>query len=130
MVGSARVVHCAGGDRRSGVRVRRVVVHAAAAGRSPRRFARSHKPGGVDPDLGRAVAGNAGAVRERQEIPGASAAVVIPGMGVWAGSAGEADTGSHRPVTDRTLFAIGSITKTFVAALMLKLAEDQRARSR
>ena len=28
-----------------------------------------------------------------------------------------------RPVTDRTLFAAGSITKTFVAALMLKLAE-------
>ncbi len=49
---------------------------------------------------------------------------MIPGAGAWTGSVGEADARSHRPVTERTLFATGSITKTFVAALMLKLAED------
>ena len=56
-------------------------------------------------------------------MPGASAAVVIPGEGIWTGSSGVADIRAHRPVTDRTLFAAGSITKTFVAALMLKLVE-------
>ena len=51
------------------------------------------------------------------------AAVVIPGRGVRTGTSGEADTRTHRPVTDRTLFAAGSVTKPFIAALMLTLAE-------
>jgi D-alanyl-D-alanine carboxypeptidase len=62
-------------------------------------------------------------VRKDQGIPGASAAVVIPGEGIWTGNSGEADTRTRERVTDRTLFAAGSITKTFVAALILKLAE-------
>jgi D-alanyl-D-alanine carboxypeptidase len=88
--------------------------------RSPART----EPGGFDADLAARLQATLERVREHQSLPGAAAAVVIPGAGVWTGGVGEADTGSHRPVTDRTLFAIGSITKTFVAALMLKLAED------
>lgn len=80
--------------------------------------------GGIDPALSARLQETLDSVVERQAIPGASAAVVIPGKGVWAGTTGEADTRTRRPVTDRTLFAVGSITKTFVAALMLRLAED------
>lgn len=78
---------------------------------------------GFDPALASRLQKTLDRVREQQEIPGAAAAVVIPGQGVWTGTSGEADTRTHRPVTDHTLFAAGSITKTFVAALMLKLVE-------
>src|SRR5215203_5717047 len=90
------------------------------AARSPART----QPSGFDADLATRLQATLEQVHEHQELPGAAAAVVIPGAGVWTGSVGEADAGSHRPVTERTLFATGSITKTFVAALMLKLAED------
>lgn len=79
--------------------------------------------GGFDPVLSSRLQETLDRVRTDQGIPGASAAVLIPGEGIWTGNSGEADTRTHRPVTDRTLFAAGSITKTFVAALMLKLAE-------
>lgn len=82
------------------------------------------QPSGFDADLATRLHATLERVREHQELPGAAAAVVIPGAGVWTGNVGDADAGSHRPVTGRTLFATGSITKTFVAALMLKLAED------
>jgi D-alanyl-D-alanine carboxypeptidase len=89
---------------------------------------RDHSPargqaGGFDPVLSSRLQETLDRVRTDQGIPGASAAVLIPGEGIWTGNSGEADTRTHRPVTDRTLFAAGSITKTFVAALMLKLAE-------
>jgi D-alanyl-D-alanine carboxypeptidase len=63
-------------------------------------------------------------VRREQEIPGAAAAVVIPGEGVWVGASGLADVHTREPVRADTLFEVGSVTKTFVAALVLKLAED------
>ena len=62
--------------------------------------------------------------RELFAAGGASAAVVIPGEGLWAGASGIADPSTGDPVTRRTLFAIGSLTKTFIAALVLKLSED------
>jgi D-alanyl-D-alanine carboxypeptidase len=62
--------------------------------------------------------------RELFAAGGASAAVVIPGEGLWAGASGIADPSTGDPVTRRTLFAIGSVTKTFIAALVLKLSED------
>ena len=57
-------------------------------------------------------------------IPGASAAVLVPGEGLWVGTSGLADVRSRRRVTRRTMFAAGSVTKTIVSALVLKLAEQ------
>jgi D-alanyl-D-alanine carboxypeptidase len=62
--------------------------------------------------------------RELFAAGGASAAIVIPGEGLWAGASGIADPSTGDPVTPRTVFAIGSVTKTFIAALVLKLSED------
>ena len=62
--------------------------------------------------------------RAAYRLPGLSAAVVLPDGSLWSGSSGKADTASGRAVNTRTVFAIGSITKTFVSALTLKLAED------
>lgn len=62
--------------------------------------------------------------RKRWKIPGAAAAVIVDGEGEWAGASGKADLASGRALTHDTLFGIGSITKSFVAALLLDLAED------
>src|SRR3954452_21508667 len=64
--------------------------------------------------------------REVYELPGASAALVIPGVGTWSGGSGVADRRTGRRVTARTTFAIASITKSFMGALALKLAQEGR----
>jgi D-alanyl-D-alanine carboxypeptidase len=64
--------------------------------------------------------------REFYELPGAAAALVIPGKGTWSGGSGAADRQTGTRVTARTTFAIASITKAFVGALALKLAQEGR----
>lgn len=59
-----------------------------------------------------------------QGIVGASAAVVLPHDGLWLGTYGSSD--GIAPVRPQTLFQIGSITKTLVAATILRLAEEGR----
>src|SRR3954452_1855043 len=53
-------------------------------------------------------------------VPGVSAAVVLPDGTLWMGVDGRAEIEPARSVTPRTLFAAGSGTKTYVAALVLK----------
>ena len=78
---------------------------------------------GVDPAAARRLQHTLDHVRREQEVPGAAAAVVI-GECVWVGASGLADVHTREPVRAETLFQVGSITKTFLAALVLKLAED------
>ena len=56
--------------------------------------------------------------------PALSAAVILPNGTSWSGPAGKADAASGTPATPDTAFAIASITKTFVAALVLELVQD------
>jgi len=65
-----------------------------------------------------------GYVLERHDAPSISATVVVPGVGVWSGASGMADPQAARAATPDTVYAIGSITKMFVAALILRLAEE------
>jgi D-alanyl-D-alanine carboxypeptidase len=44
--------------------------------------------------------------------------------GVWSGAAGLADTATGEPMMADSRFCIGSITKTFVAAVVLQLMEE------
>ena len=59
--------------------------------------------------------------------PGVVATVRSPGRGIdWSGAAGLADRGAKTPLTPTHAFRIASVTKLFVAATALRLAEDGR----
>ena len=77
----------------------------------------------VDPAVARRLQETLDRVRREQEIPGAAAAVAV-GDCLWQGASGLANLSTHEPVRDDTLFAIASVTKPFVAAVVLKLADD------
>src|SRR3954454_12288714 len=83
---------------------------------------------GVDPSLGRALQATLDQQREFYELPGAAAAVVIPGQGGWSGGSGGADRKTGAPGTGHPPFAIASLTKPFIAALAVKLSESDRLR--
>jgi D-serine dehydratase len=61
-----------------------------------------------------------------QGIPGVSAAVATRDGVVWAGTAGAADVQTGELVRADMLFGIGSITKTFIAVVILQLVEEGR----
>jgi D-alanyl-D-alanine carboxypeptidase len=79
---------------------------------------------GIDRELSETLQEDVDRVRENQSLPGVSAAVVIPDEGVWTGTSGIADARTKQPATPDTLFAIGSVTKPFVAALLVQLAQE------
>jgi D-alanyl-D-alanine carboxypeptidase len=56
---------------------------------------------------------------------GVAAAVVVAGIGSWAGAAGEGDDRGTRLVP-QAMFAIASVTKSFIAAEVLHLVEEGR----
>ena len=60
-------------------------------------------------------------VRTSNRLPGISAAVVFPDGSVWSGQSGQAVISDGTAVGADTLFSVGSITKTFVAALATRL---------
>jgi D-alanyl-D-alanine carboxypeptidase len=62
--------------------------------------------------------------RQRLGIPGVSATVILRDGTIWTGHSGLADVGNKVPVEDDTAFALGSVSKTYTAALILALAGD------
>jgi D-alanyl-D-alanine carboxypeptidase len=67
-------------------------------------------------------------VLERQrsllDIPGISAAIIFPDGSTWSTALGMADIAAAAPATISTPFVVGSISKTFVAAAILKLVDQ------
>lgn len=63
-------------------------------------------------------------LRVRAGIPGISVAILFPDGTVWLGQSGHADIASGTLVSPDTAFAVASITKTFTAAVILDLVED------
>lgn len=59
-------------------------------------------------------------------IPGISVAIGARNGVIWTGTAGWADVRAKLPIDRRTLFGIGSITKTMVATVVLQLVEEGR----
>jgi len=64
------------------------------------------------------------AVRVGSKIPGMSAAVMFPDGTIWSGVSGQAVLSPARPLTTDTLMSVGSISKTFVSALIGRLVAD------
>jgi D-alanyl-D-alanine carboxypeptidase len=62
-------------------------------------------------------------IRSGGTYPGAAAAVVFPDGSIWTGVSGSAILSPATPLTTDTLFSVGSISKTFVAALVGRLAQ-------
>jgi D-alanyl-D-alanine carboxypeptidase len=63
-------------------------------------------------------------LRWRAGIPGVSVAIIFPDGTTWLGQSGLADVDAGTPVSADTAFAVASITKTFTAAVVLDLVED------
>lgn len=62
--------------------------------------------------------------RSRFGLIGLGATVVMPDGLAWSGGSGSAHVDPGLPATGDTPFVVGSITKTFVAALVMQLAEE------
>jgi D-alanyl-D-alanine carboxypeptidase len=56
--------------------------------------------------------------------PGAAVIVTDDGATVYSGARGLADVEARTPITPRTVFRLGSITKQFTAAVILQLAAE------
>ncbi|CAN5858820.1 hypothetical protein BH23CHL8_BH23CHL8_18730 [soil metagenome] len=84
------------------------------------------RSGGFDARLARELKRIVNQVRRNTPVPGLSVAVRMPSGATWTGVSGSAELTPRRAVTGQTVFAVASITKTFVAALVLQLAEEGR----
>ncbi len=65
-------------------------------------------------------------ILHQYNIPGAQAVIVSKDSILWQQNFGYADLAGKQPVSDETLFRIGSITKSFVAVSAMMLAEEGR----
>jgi D-alanyl-D-alanine carboxypeptidase len=63
-------------------------------------------------------------LRLELNIPAISAAVITADNDTWSGASGYADIEQETAAETGTLFSISSLTKTFIAALTLRLVED------
>jgi D-alanyl-D-alanine carboxypeptidase len=66
--------------------------------------------------------------RTTEAIPGMAATVEFADSSTWTGVSGLADVAQKKPVTPTTAFSVASISKTFLAALVLDLAHEDRLR--
>lgn len=67
-----------------------------------------------------------GALRAKYAIPGVSATIIWPDGRSWTATSGFADLYGRVRLTRSTAFAVASVTKTFVSALILQLAQEGR----
>ncbi|MTI88351.1 MAG: hypothetical protein FH748_10315 [Balneolaceae bacterium] len=63
-------------------------------------------------------------ILDKYDIPGATAALVSRDQILWKGTFGNADIEKGIPVSEQTLFGIGSISKTFISLAALKAQKD------
>ena len=69
------------------------------------------------------IAENVEAWREELAVPGATFGVRVAGEN-YSGGSGVTSIDNPLPVTDETIFQIGSISKTFTATMMMRLVEQ------
>ena len=84
------------------------------------------EPPSATPALVAALDARLERLRVTYAIPGVSVAIVFADGSVWRGRSGLADVAAGRPVTADTAFSVASVSKTFTAALIMRLVEDGR----
>jgi D-alanyl-D-alanine carboxypeptidase len=62
--------------------------------------------------------------RMKTGTPGASVAIAIDGKIVWLGQSGTTNLRTGSPVTAGTMFSLASVTKMFVAVMVVRLSEE------
>jgi D-alanyl-D-alanine carboxypeptidase len=77
----------------------------------------------LDDAHGKALQAAIDSLRTTGKYPGLSAAVMFPDGTMWSGVSGVAVVKPATPLTTNTLFSVGSISKTFLAALIGRLAQ-------
>ena len=85
-------------------------------------------PAGLDGALAHRLQRALDAYAKRYRIPGASVTITWPDGRAWTGSTGLADVRTRRRSRRRRRSPIASMSKTFTAALTLKLVEEGRLR--
>ena len=80
----------------------------------------------LGPDTAAALQATLEAARDHYEMPGVSVAIVWPDGRTWTGTSGKANLRTGAAAGRSTVFAVASMTKTFTAALILRLAEEGR----
>jgi len=75
------------------------------------------------PDSVEALSDSIQKILEEEHLPGAAVAIVRSDGTIWLHGFGVADRATGRPVTDSTVFRIGSISKMFVGVTALQLQE-------
>jgi D-alanyl-D-alanine carboxypeptidase len=80
-------------------------------------------PGAI-PDV--ALQARLDAIRLKYRLPGVSATIIWPDGRTWSGASGWADIAHHVKVFPGTAFSIGSVSKTFLATLVLELVHEGR----
>jgi CubicO group peptidase (beta-lactamase class C family) len=63
------------------------------------------------------------ALLDEENLPGASVALVLPSGRIWVRGFGVANRRTQQPMTESTLFRVGSISKMFIAAAALQQQE-------
>ncbi|MBF6606249.1 MAG: beta-lactamase family protein [Chloroflexi bacterium] len=66
------------------------------------------------------------ALRVQYHVPGVSVTIIWPDGRSWTGVNGWADVKRHVPVVAGTAFSVGSVSKTFLATLVLELVDENR----
>ncbi|NQT35812.1 beta-lactamase family protein, partial [bacterium] len=64
--------------------------------------------------------------RENRDLQGISASIIMPDQRTWRGVSGLSEAEEPDSIRPDMLFSIASITKTFTAALLLQLVEENR----
>lgn len=88
----------------------------------------ARRPPTASPHLGARLQAHLDRLRAQGGVPGVSASIVFADGSVWTGTSGLADVASGVAVTPDTGFSFASMTKTFVAALILALVADGELR--
>ncbi len=78
-----------------------------------------------DPQLATALQKIINEVGTRPGNPGVAMYIETPEKGTWAGASGYADRKEKRPVAVNDRFRIASLTKMFVATIVLQLVEEE-----